>query len=63
MHAYTHARKHVHTYDVLQLECLNTLETRRLREGQVELFNIVNGYEGIDRNMFFKQKNKDNRTE
>ena len=35
-------------------ECgLTTLETRRLRGYQIEVF-IVNGYEDIDRNMFFK---------
>ena len=39
------------------LECdLTTLETRRLRGYQIEVFRIVNGYEDIDRNMFFKVK-------
>ena len=39
------------------LQCgLTTLETRRLREEQLELFKIVNGYEDVDRNMFFKLK-------
>ena len=34
-------------------ECgLTTLETRRLREDQIEVFKILNGYEHIDRNMF-----------
>ena len=38
-------------------ECgLTTLETRRLREDQIEVFNILNGYENIDRNMFFSVK-------
>ena len=32
------------------------LETRRLREDQIEVFKIVNGYEDVDRNMFFKLK-------
>ena len=36
--------------------CLTTLETRRLRGEQIEVFKIVNGYEEVDRNMFFKLK-------
>ena len=37
------------------LECgLTTLETRRLRGDQIEVFKIVNGYEDVDRNIFFK---------
>ena len=33
-------------------ECdLTTLETRRLRGYQIEVFMILNGYENIDRNM------------
>ena len=35
---------------------LTTLETRRLRGDQIEVFKIVNGYEDVDRNMFFKLK-------
>ena len=38
-----------------------TLETRRLRGDQIEVFKILNGYENIDRNMFFSLK-KDSRT-
>ena len=39
------------------LKCsFTTLETRRLRGDQIEGFNIVNGYEDVDRNMFFKLK-------
>ena len=35
-------------------ECgLTTLETRRLRGDQIEVFKIFNGYENIDRNVFF----------
>ena len=34
----------------------NTIETRRLRGDQIEVFKIVNGYEDVDRNMFFKLK-------
>ena len=40
---------------------LTTLETRRLRGDQIEVFKILNGYENIDRNMFFSLK-KDSRT-
>ena len=36
--------------------CLTILETRSLRGDQVEVLKIVNGYEDIDRNMFFKHK-------
>ena len=35
---------------------LTTLETRRLRGDQIEVFKIVNGYENVDRNIFFKLK-------
>ena len=39
------------------LQCgLTTLETRRLRGDQIEVFKIVNGYEDVDRNMLFKLK-------
>ena len=51
-------------YDVIVnlKECgLTTLETRRLRGDQIEVFKILNGYENIDRNMFFSLK-KDSRT-
>ena len=38
-------------------ECgLPTVETRRLRGDQIEVFNILNGYENIDRNNFFTVK-------
>ena len=33
-----------------------TLETGRLRGDQIEMFKIVNGYQDVDRNMFFKLK-------
>ena len=42
------------SYEEHLTECgLTTLETRKLREGQTEVFKILNGYENIDRNMFF----------
>ena len=45
------------SYESRLLQCgLTTLETRRLREDQIEVFKIVNGYEEVDRNMFFKLK-------
>ena len=43
------------SYESCLLQCgLTTLETRRLRGDQIEVFKLVNGYE--DRNMFFKLK-------
>ena len=40
-----------------KLQCgLTTLETRRLRGDQIEVFKIVNCYEDVDRNMFVKFK-------
>ena len=45
------------SYESRLLQCgLTTLETRRLRGDQTEVFKIVNGYEDVDRNMFFKFK-------
>ena len=45
------------SYESRLLHCgLTTLETRRLRGDQIEVFKIVNGYEDVDRNMFFKLK-------
>ena len=50
------------SYEKRLKECgLTTLETRRLRGDQIEVFKILNGYENIDRNMFFSLK-KDSRT-
>ena len=50
------------SYEERLKECgLTTLETRRLRGEQIEVFKILNGYENIDRNMFFSLK-KDSRT-
>ena len=45
------------SYESRLLQCgLTTLETRRLRGDQIEMFRIVNGFEDVDRNMFFKFK-------
>ena len=35
---------------------VTTLETRRLRGVQIEVYKILNCYENIDRNMFFSVK-------
>ena len=41
------------SYEMRLKECgLTTLETRRLRGDQIEVFKILNGYENIDRNIF-----------
>ena len=50
------------SYDKRLKECgFTTLETRRLRGDQIEVFKILNVYENIDRNMFLSLK-KDSRT-
>ena len=44
------------SYEMRLKECgLTTLETRRLID-QIEVFKILNGYENIDRNIFFTVK-------
>ena len=41
------------SYEMRLKECgLTTLETRRLRGDQIEVFKILNGYENIDTNIF-----------
>ena len=43
-------------YEERLKECgLTTLETRRLRRDQIEVFKILNGYENIDSNIFSKK--------
>ena len=43
------------TYEERLKECgLTTQETRRLRGDQIEVFKILNGYENIDSNIFFR---------
>ena len=45
------------SYEECLIECgLTTLETRRLRGDQIEVFKILNGYENIDRHMLFSLK-------
>ena len=45
------------SYESCLFQCgLTTLETRRLRGDQIEVFKIVNGYGDVDRNIFFKLK-------
>ena len=45
------------SYEMRLKECgLTTLETRRLRGDQIEVLKILNGYENIDRNIFFTVK-------
>ena len=43
---------------ILLKECgLTTLETRQLRGDQIEVLNILNGYENIDRNICSHSRN------
>ena len=45
------------SYEMRLKECRLTLETRRLRGDQIEVFKILNGYENIDR-IFFSRLRK-----
>ena len=42
----------------LKLCILTTLETRRIRGDQIDVFKIMHGYEGLDKNMFFFTKDR-----
>ena len=45
------------SYEERLKECgLTTLETRQLRGDKIEVSKILNGYENIDRNIFFTQE-------
>ena len=45
------------SYEERLKECgLATVETRRLRGDQIEVFKMLNGYENIDRNVFLTQE-------
>ena len=47
------------SYEMRLKECgLTTLETRRLRGDQIEVFKILNGYENIDRNIFSQSRKR-----
>ena len=39
--------------DLSYVERVTTLETRMLREYQIEVLKILNGFENIDSNIFF----------
>ena len=48
------------SYEMRLKECgLTTLETRRLRGNQIEVFKILNGYENIDRNIFPQSRKRE----
>ena len=48
------------SYEMRLKECrLTTLETRRLREDQIEVFKILNVYDNIDRNTFSRSKKRE----
>ena len=46
------------SYEELLQQCrLTTLETRRIRGDQIEVFKIMHGYEGLNKDTFFRIKN------
>ena len=48
------------SYEMRLNECgLTTLETRRLRGDQFEVFKILNGYENIHNNIFSRSRKKE----
>ena len=48
------------SYEMRLKECgVTTLETRRLRGDQIEVFKILNGYENIDRNIFSQSRKRE----
>ena len=48
------------SYEMRLKECgLTTLETRRLRGDQIEVFKILNGYENIDSNIFSQSRKRE----
>ena len=49
------------SYEMRLKECgLTTLETKRLRGAQIEIFKILNEYGNTDRNIFFSVKEERN---
>ena len=45
------------SYEMHLTECgLTTQETTKLRGNQIEVFKILNGYDNIDRNIYFSVK-------
>ena len=56
---YLHKLRNI-SYEMHLKECgLTTLETRRLRGDQIEVFKILNGYENIDRNIFSRLRKRE----
>ena len=48
------------SYEMHLKECgLTTLETRRLRGDQIEVFKILNGYENINRNILSRLRRRE----
>ena len=48
------------SYEMRLKACgLTTLETKRLRGDQIEVFKILNGYENIERNICFHSQGRE----